>query len=260
MATLSPCDRFCLGDRGAVAPGRIADFCILAEGREFRVKETWKRGAPAGGIPYRRPELLRTPFRCAIPGPDTLRITGSGEARVIGLVPGQITTRELRLPVHGEEIPDTDRDILKIVACDRYGRGLACVGLVQGFGLGQGAIASSVSHDAHNVLAAGASDRDITAAIREVVARDGGLACVSGDAALVLPLECAGLMSASPYDEVAGRLGELDRMVASLGGIPQAFMQLSFLALPVIPELRITPRGLFDAAAFLPVDLFVPRT
>jgi adenine deaminase len=256
MATLSPCDRFGLTDRGAIAPGRIADFCVLGEGKEFRVRQAYRRGVLVGEIPYRRPDLLRTPFRCTPPDPASLRIHGSGEARVIGLVPGQITTRDLRFPVHGGELPDTGRDILKIVACDRYGRGGAGVGLVHGFGLQAGAIASSVSHDAHNVLAAGASDREISRAVREVVASDGGLACVSGDRALVLPLGCAGLMAADPYPEVAARLGELDRMVASLGGIPRAFMQLSFLALPVIPELRITPRGLFDAGAFRPVDLF----
>lgn len=259
MATLSPCDRFGLADRGALAPGRIADFCVLEEGREFQVRETWKRGVPVGEIPYREPELLRTPFRYTPPGPEVLRIGGDGEARVIGLVPGQITTRALRFPVHGDGIPDPGRDLLKIVACDRYGRGGVGLGLVHGFGLREGAIASSVSHDAHNILAAGASDREISLALREVVARDGGIACVRGDEALVLPLECAGLMSGEPYGKVAARLGELDRMVASLGGIPHAFMQLSFLALPVIPELRITPRGLFDAAAFRPVDLFVGR-
>jgi adenine deaminase len=256
MATLSPCDRFGLADRGALAPGRMADFCVLGEGKEFRVKQTYRRGVPVGEIPYRRPELLRTPFRCTPPDPADLHIRGSGEARVIGLVPGQITTRDLRFPVHGDETPDTGRDILKIVACDRYGRGGTGTGFVHGFGLRGGAIASSVSHDAHNVLAAGASDREISRAIREVVAMDGGLACVSGDTILTLSLGCAGLMSAEPYPEVAARLGELDRMVASLGGIPHAFMQLSFLALPVIPELRITPRGLFDAGAFRPVDLF----
>ncbi|HMK16534.1 MAG TPA: adenine deaminase C-terminal domain-containing protein, partial [Methanomicrobiales archaeon] len=105
-----------------------------------------------------------------------------------------------------------------------------------------------------------ASDREISGAIREVVARDGGIACARGGEVLIQPLECAGIMSAEPFGEVAARLGELDRMAASLGCIPHAFMQLSFLALPVIPELRITPRGLFDAAAFRPVDLFTGRS
>ncbi|MDD1666055.1 MAG: adenine deaminase [Methanomicrobiales archaeon] len=256
MATLSPCERFGLQDRGAIAPGRVADFCVLGEGREFRVRETWKRGVPARGIPYRRPAVLRTPFRATLPDAASLRIEASGEARVIGLVPGQIATRELRYEVRGRELPDTGRDILKIVACDRYGRGGVGVGLVHGLGLASGAIASSVSHDAHNILAAGASDGEIARAIREVASRDGGMAAVSGERATVLPLECAGLMSAEPFEKVAGRLGELDREVASLGGIPRSFMQLSFLALPVIPELRITPRGLFDATSFRRVDLF----
>jgi adenine deaminase len=131
------------------------------------------------------------------------------------------------------------------------------VGLVHGFGLVSGAIATSVSHDAHNILAAGASDREIARAIREVALGDGGMVAVSGDEATVLPLECAGLMSAEPYEKVAARLSELDRMVASLGGIPRSFMHLSFLALPVIPELRITPRGLFDTVALRHVDLFL---
>ena len=256
MATLSPCDRFGLADRGAVAPGRIADFCVLEDGKEIRVKKTYKRGVPAGEIPYRKPGVLRTPFSCTIPDAASLRINGSGEARIIGLVPGQITTRSLSYPVRGDEIPDTERDILKIVACDRYGRGRVGVGLVHGFGLASGAIASSVSHDAHNILAAGTSDAEIIRAIREVAARDGGMVAVSGKKTTVLPLECAGLMSAEPYERVALRLTELDEEAASLGASPYPFMQLSFLALPVIPELRITPQGLFDSVAFRHVDLF----
>lgn len=257
MATLSPCERFGLSDRGAIAPGRIADFCVLEDEREFRVKRTWKGGVTVGEIPYRRPEVLRTPFRCTIPDLASLRIRGSGEARVIGLIHGQIATRNLRFSVRGDEIPDIERDILKLVACDRYGRGGVGLGLVHGFGLASGAIASSVSHDAHNILAVGASDREIISAIREVAAGDGGMAAVSGDETLTLPLECAGLMSADPYEKVVKRLAGLDELVASLGGIPHSFMHLSFLALPVIPELRITPRGLFDAVAFRHVDLFV---
>ena len=257
MATLSPCERFGLTDRGAIAPGRIADFCVLEEGGEFRVKRTYKRGVQVGDLPYRRSEVLRTPFRCTIPDPASLRIRGSGEARVIGLIPGQIATRHLKFPVHGDKIPDIERDILKVVACDRYGRGGVAVGLVHGFGLASGALASSVSHDAHNILAVGASDREIARAIREVAAGDGGLVAVSGDEALALPLACAGLMSADPYEEVAARLAGLGEKVASLGGVPHSFMHLSFLALPVIPELRITPHGLFDAVAFRHVDLFV---
>jgi adenine deaminase len=257
MATLSPCERFGLEDRGVIAPGRVADFCILDGGREFRVKRTYRRGTPVVDIPYRRPEVLRTPFSCLIPDQASLRIRGSGEARVIGLLPGQIATRSLRYRIRGNEVPDTRRDILKIVACDRYGRGRVGVGLVHGFCLSHGAIASSVSHDAHNILATGATDGEIIRAIREVAAGDGGMVVVTGEESSCLPLECAGLMSAGPYDAVAKRLTELDEEVASLGGRDHSFMYLSFLALPVIPELRITPRGLFDAGASRHVDLFI---
>jgi adenine deaminase len=256
MATLSPCERFGLADRGAIAPGRIADFCVLEDGKEFRVKRTYKRGVPAVDIPYQKPGVLRTPFACIVPDAASIRIRGSGDARVIGLIPGQITTKNLRCPVRGNEIPDTGRDILKVVACDRYGRGRMGVGLVHGFGLTSGAIGSSVSHDAHNVLAVGASNGEIIRAIREVAVRDGGMAAVSGEKTTILPLECAGLMSAEPYDRVAARLTELDEEAASHGALPHPFMHLSFLALPVIPELRITPRGLFDSVVCRPVDLF----
>jgi len=257
MATLSPCERFGLPDRGALAPGRIADFCILEERKEFFVKRTFKRGIPCGEIPYRKPEILRTPFSCTIPDAGTLRICGEGDARVIGLVPGQIATRLLTFPVRGAEVPDLKHDILKLVACDRYGRGRTGVGLVHGFGLVSGAIASSVSHDAHNIIAAGASDGEIIRAIREVVSMDGGMVAVSGERVTALPLECAGLMSAEPYETVAERLTSLEGEVAALGASPHPFMHLSFLALPVIPELRITTRGLFDSVAFRPVELFI---
>ncbi|HUK93173.1 MAG TPA: adenine deaminase C-terminal domain-containing protein, partial [Methanomicrobiales archaeon] len=258
MATLSPCDRFGLADRGALAPGRVADFCVLEPGEEFRVKRTYKKGVAIGAIARLRPGVLRTPFSCTVPDEASIRIRGSGEARVIGLVPGQITTRGLRYPVRGDEIPDTGRDILKVIACDRYGRGGVGVGLVHGFGLAGGAIASSVSHDAHNILATGASDREILRAVREVVEMDGGMVAVSGERVTALPLECAGLMSAEPCEKVADRLAMLEEEVVSLGGREHGFMYLSFLALPVIPELRITPRGLFDTVAFRPADLFVP--
>ncbi|MDD1653797.1 MAG: adenine deaminase [Methanomicrobiales archaeon] len=256
MATLSPCDRFRLMDRGALSPGRLADFCILEPGSGFTVARTYKRGRPAGGMPYRKPRGIRRPFACTPPGPDRLRFTGSGEARVIGLVPGQITTRDLRYSVEEGGIPDTGRDILTAVVCDRY-RDTGCgIGPVHGFGLQGGAIAASVSHDAHNIVAVGDGGEAIAAAIRKVISREGGLVAVGGEEETALSLPVAGLMSLEPYDRVAARLGELDRHVERLGGIPHAFMYLSFLALTVIPALRITPRGLVDVTAGTVVPVF----
>ncbi len=253
MATLTPSDRFGLHDRGAIAPGRCADFCIVDAEGGFRVLETYKKGTRIHDLPYHRSGGVRCPFEGRVP--DRLDITGAGEARVIGLVEGEIHTRDLRYAV--ESIPDTERDILKVVVCDRYrNRGFG-LGLVHGLGFSEGAIAASVSHDAHNIVAAGVEDSAIRRAIGEVIALRGGMVAVSGSGCTRLPLECAGLMSEQPYDEVVRRLRELQRRVAGMGGIEHAFMYLSFLALTVIPELRVTIRGPFDAVAFRDVPLFI---
>ncbi|UYU18873.1 hypothetical protein OH143_01910 [Methanoculleus submarinus] len=175
---------------------------------------------------------------------------------MIEIVPGQITTRDLRYPVDAAGIPDLDRDILKAVVIDRYRATGSGVGLVHGFHLQEGAIAGSVSHDSHNIVAVGAGDADIVRAVAEVVRLGGGLAVVSGDDITALPLECAGLMSALPYDEVVRRLAALEEHARRLGAIANPFMYLSFLALTVIPEVRVTERGVFDVGAFTDVPLF----
>ncbi|MDI6718785.1 MAG: adenine deaminase [Methanomicrobiales archaeon] len=253
MATLTPSERFGLSDRGAIAPGRWADFCIVDGEGGFRVLETYKKGIRIRDLPYRRSGGVSCAFESRVP--ERLDLAGAGEARVIGLVQGEIRTRDLRYSV--ESIPDTERDILKVVVCDRYrNRGFG-LGLVHGLGFSEGAIAASVSHDAHNIVAAGVEDSAILRAIGEVIALRGGMVAVSRGGCTRLPLECAGLMSEQPYDEVARRLRELQRRVAAMGGIEDAFMYLSFLALTVIPELRVTIRGPFDAVAFRDVPLFV---
>jgi len=171
-------------------------------------------------------------------------------------VPGQIVTRDLRCPVDAADIPDTDRDILKAVVTDRYRGGGSGIGLVHGLGLREGALAGSVSHDSHNIVAVGVGDADIVRAIGEVVRLGGGLAAVLGDEVTALPLECAGLMSALPYDEVARSLAALEEHARRLGAVENPFMYLSFLALTVIPATRVTERGVFDVTAFKDVPLF----
>ncbi|MDK2915458.1 MAG: adenine deaminase [Euryarchaeota archaeon] len=256
MATLSAAERFGLHDRGALAPGRLADFCVVDDPDRFRVLQTFKRGAEVVDAGYLPPACPASPMRVRVPEPDDIRITGRGEARVIGIVPGQITTRGLRCSVDAARIPDIGRDILKAVVTDRYRESGSGVGLVHGFGLKEGAIAGSVSHDSHNIVAVGVGDADILRAIAEVVRLGGGLAVVSGNDVTVLPLECAGLMSALPYDEVVRRLAALEEHARRLGAIENPFMYLSFLALTVIPELRVTERGVFDVGSFSDVTLF----
>jgi adenine deaminase len=142
------------------------------------------------------------------------------------------------------------------MVCDRYHNTGCGVGPVQGFRLQEGAIAASVSHDAHNIVAVGAEEGPLLAAIRRVIDLEGGLVAVGRDGETVLPLPVAGLMSLEPCDRVAARLAELDHHVDRLGGIPHAFMYLSFLALTVIPALRLTPRGLYDVASGNHVPVF----
>jgi adenine deaminase len=257
MATLSAAERFRLFDRGALSPGRQADFCVLSDLSNFSIRSTYKRGVaiskqrPAAGT--REPR----PFICTAPDRHAIRISGRGTARVIGIVPHQIVTRSLKCDVDARDLPDTGRDILKAVVCNRYRDHSCGVGLVHGFALSRGAIAASISHDAHNIVAVGASDAEILRAIGAVIRSRGAMAVVDGEKETVLPLECAGLMSLLSYEDVVGQLDQLGAATAGLGAISDPFMYLSFLALTVIPELRVTDRGVFDAITFSDVPLFI---
>jgi adenine deaminase len=259
MATLTPAERFRLDDRGALVPGRVADFCLLEKGRIFSVEKMFRRGiipdlaspVPCIPVPGR--------FGCNAPQPDDISLQGSGMAKVIGLVPGQIITERLDLPVRADSVPDIRQDILKAVVCNRYKAGRIGTALVHGFLLSRGAIAGSVSHDSHHVVAAGVEDQDICRAIALVIRSGGGLAVVSGDEESVLPLPCAGLMSIEPYEAVYDSLAELNDHIERLGGIENAFMYLSFLALSVLPRLRITDRGLFDSEVYQDIPVFAGR-
>ncbi|HXX56025.1 MAG TPA: adenine deaminase [Methanoregula sp.] len=259
MATLSPAERFGLSDRGALSPGRRADFCLIDDPEEFVVRKVFRAGTEVTGTQYSPKSSLGpgSRFGGRPPAPGGIAITGSGEARVIGLVPGQIVTNSLRYGIDSGNIPDFGRDILKLVVCSRYRPGACGVGLVHGFGFRNGAIASSISHDAHNVIGAGTNDADILAAIGEVFRHQGAMAAVAGETRVVLPLDCGGLMSSLPYQEVVRHLGLLSRATSEqMGGIGDPFMYLSFLALTVVPSLRITDRGVFDAETFRDVPLF----
>ncbi len=257
MATLSAAERFGLSDRGALAPGRLADFCVLSGSKIFTVKTVYKRGVEQRGIPGKPSLWDPHPFLCSAPAPDTIRLDGRGRARVIGIVPHQIITEQLVVTIDTREIPDIARDILKVVVCNRY-RDRSCgVGLVHGFGLERGAIASSVSHDAHNIVAVGTSDDEILRAIDTVIKTRGAMVVADGQEKTTLPLGCAGLMSLLPYEEVVSQQETLKTAVSRLGAVADPFMYLSFLTLTVIPDLRITDRGVFDVGQFADVPLFL---
>jgi adenine deaminase len=188
---------------------------------------------------------------------EKLKLTASStELPVIEVVAGQIVTRKRYLKVkkvNGQVIPDTERDILKLAVAERHrATGNIGLGMVTGFGLKKGAMASSVAHDSHNIVAVGTSDEDILTAIREIERLQGGLVAVADGRVLAsLGLPIAGLLSDETLESVVNRLGKLDRAATELGNrLPSPFATLSFLALPVIPELKLTDLGLVDVAAF----------
>ncbi len=257
MATLSAAGMFGLHDRGAISPGRLADFSIVDTKTEFVVKKAYRRGKECltKFVPLTPP--APPGMQATIPDVADFSLSGTGLARVIGIVPGQIITRELHCDVHCGALPDLEQDIIKTTVCSRYCPGVHMTGLVHGFSFEQGAIAGSVSHDAHNIIAAGTSDEELRKAIAAVIRNKGGLAAVNGNDVTVLPLENAGLMSGKPYEEVVEQLGMLHSATRRMGGIDDPFMYLSFLCLPVIPQLRLTVRGLFSVEKFEKVPLFV---
>ena len=154
--------------------------------------------------------------------------------------------------------PDTDRDILKLVVVERHGgTGNIGIGLVNGFGLKNGALASSIAHDSHNIIAAGTNDRDIYAAVSEIERLNGGIVAVNeGKVLASLALPVAGLLSDEPMETVVSKLDKLEKSAEQLGsGLSSPFSTLSFMALPVIPELRLTDMGLVDVVQFKFIEI-----
>jgi adenine deaminase len=221
----------------------------------YRGRLVARQGEPLFPFSRPRPRGLAEAVNIKPFGIEDLRLDITAEtASVIEVVPGQIITRKrLERLRTGIFVPDTGRDILKAVVVERHrATGNIGRGLVMGFGLKRGALASSIAHDSHNIVAVGTNDEDIYVAVKEIEARNGGLVAVAGGRVLAsLALPIAGLLSDRPLREVAGRLGALERAAVELGsGLASPFSTLSFLALPVIPELRLTDRGLVDVNEF----------
>ena len=185
-----------------------------------------------------------------------------GQARIIGLVPDQIVTRALSDTVrveNGLAVADPARDILKLAVIERHGRGgTVGLGFVQGFGLREGALASSVAHDSHNIIAVGTNDADMLVAAQALADMQGGQVAVAGGTVLAaVPLPIAGLMSDQPVEAVRAQVDALNAATRGLGcPLHAPFMALSFLALPVIPSLKLTDQGVVDVEQFALVPLF----
>jgi len=270
MATLNPAERFGLTHLGAVAPGRQADLVVFSDLSSLRVEEVYirgnliaKNGKPTAGIRSPAPVPAPPSMKVNLQTLDFKRTADGRRLRVIDVIPDQIVTRQAiePAPLEGNRlVSDPSRDLLKIAVVERHtGSGRIGLGVVRGIGLRQGALASSVAHDSHNIIVTGVTDADMTAAVGAVVKMGGGIAAAAGGRiAARLPLPVAGLMSLEPVQAVSDAMDRLVREAHDLGSpLKDPFMTLSFLALPVIPELKITDRGLVDVRQFRHVSLFV---
>jgi adenine deaminase len=264
-ATLNPATWHGLHELGAVAPGYRADLLVLPDLERFVPEVVLKNGAPVAEFPRAEvPDWVRQTVRVGALGPEMFRVPWSaGRARVIGIVPGQIVTESLADEPRrhaGEAIADAERDLAKIAVVERHlGTGRVGVGFVRGFGLQRGALASSVAHDAHNIVVVGMNDASMAAAVRRLANRGGGIVVVDGAEVLAeLPLPIAGLLSDAPHDVVVERSRRLIEAARELGcTLESPFQHLAFLALSVIPSLKLTDRGLVDVDRFelVPLEL-----
>jgi adenine deaminase len=268
MATLNPAEHYGLRDRGAVAPGRRADLFVTSDLRELPVDLV----VAGGRVVARDGQRLRDSVASAAALPDTFHVAwpadlrlpaGGRRARVIGIVVDQLVTtahvEDVRVE-DGVAVADPDRDMLRMSVIERHrATGNVGMGFVRGFGLRRGAMASSVANDCHNIVVVAADDEDGLAAAHAVADMGGGIAVVVGgelQAAMALPI--AGLMADEPPEVVADQLDAATSAARQLGcAVPAPFMAMSFLALPVIPHLKLTDRGLVDVDAFAFTDVFV---
>jgi len=268
MATINAARYFRLHDRGGIGPGYIANFITITDLAKLEIdmvfyqgKMVARQGKPLFSLPPVTPELADTvhikPLTAESMSLRAKRSNLSEETYpVIEIVPGQIVTKKVleRIEVvDGIVMPAPERDILKLVVVERHrASGNIGLGLVKGFGLKKGVLASSVAHDSHNIVVVGSNDRDILKAIEEINRLQGGLVvCANGEILASLPLSIAGLLSPEPLDLVVSQHEKVEKAAASLGKLPPApFALLSFLALPVIPEMRLTDLGLVDVGEF----------
>lgn len=250
---------------GAIAPGYQADLLVLGDLERFQPEVVLKAGRRVGEIPHPEvPEWVKHSVRIQPVSADSFRIgwgDASAQARVIGLVPDQVVTElVLERPTvrDGAAVADPARDLAKIAVVERHlGTGRIGLGFVRGSGLQRGALASTVAHDAHNIVALGVRDEDLAHAVGRLAELGGGIVAVEGgEVRAELPLPVAGLLADAPLAEVVRRslaCNDAARALGWTGATP--FLTLSFLALSVIPHLKITDRGLVDVDRFQLVPL-----
>jgi adenine deaminase len=270
MASINTARHYGLNDLGAIAPGYHADMVTFKDLRDIQPTRTF-----ASGVLVAQDGHMLRPLRNKVAPPVNNMTAGfvdansfhiparGGKARVIVVQAEQIVTgEEIAVPrtEAGAVVADPGRDILKIAVVERHsGTGHVGLGLVKGLGLQEGALASSIAHDSHNVVVIGASDTDMALAVQTVNSMQGGIAAVrSGEVLAKVALPVAGLMSEQPLAVMRDGMRDLLAASRALGcPLTNPYMQMAFLALPVIPQLKLTDRGLVDVGKFALCDLFV---
>jgi len=265
-ASLSAAEAFGLKDRGQIAPGRRADIVVLAgDPADCRAAMVLCGGVVADDAAFAARQVVAPVARGSVHLPavtaGSFRYSGTApQTPVIGIIEGKILTAHLHevIPaVAGDRRPDPARDLARIAVVERHGKnGNIATGFVRGFGMVRGAIASTVCHDHHNVAVVGQDYTDMARAVDRLGQIEGGFVVVAGGEVLAeLALPVAGLMSLEPFEHVRDRLIDLRAAARSLGVVlEEPFLQLAFLALPVIPHLKITDHGLVDVDAFAVID------
>ena len=270
IATINTARHYRLQNLGAIAPRYWADFIVFDDLKNFRVRQTWKKGvlvAENGKFLAKNPAkvfLPRSTMNLRYKPTDfAVKPSGSKKIKVIEIIPDQIVTKTAVVAPKisgGEIVADPSRDILKMVVVERHrATGNVGVGFVRGFKLKRGAIASTVAHDAHNVIVAGTNDADILFAIKELERLQGGqVAVADGKVIAKLPLPIAGLVTDASLPKAMRLIDDLNAAAHSLGcDLAAPFMTLSFLALSPIPSLKLTDQGLIDAGKLEKTSLFV---
>ena len=265
MVTVNPAAHYGL-NTGLIAPGKPADIVVVDDLTNFKVKEVYIDGnivAREGKALFSvNPVELESTFKISSKEPADFEISsskGEEKVRVIDVLEGQLLTEEseaILSAAEGKIDPDVENDILKIAVLERYGHNKMVNAFVHGFGLKDGAIASSVAHDSHNIIAVGTNSQDMADAVNNLVKNNGGLVTASKECIHSLKLPIGGLMSTKSAEEVAFKLEVLHNATADMGcKLASPFMTLSFLALLVIPKLKISDMGLFDVEKFDFVDV-----
>jgi len=263
MSTVNPAKHYNL-NVGLLSQGDPADFVIVNNLKDFKVIETYIDGklvARDSEPLFELPEVKTiNSFDMKQKDVNDFKIKsnkemGSAKVNVIGIVENQIITKKLTetLKIENFEIlPDSERDILRIAVAERYGKSNLALGFIKGFKLKKGAVASSIAHDSHNIIAIGLDKKDIVKAINAIREMQGGITVVKNDRILIkLPLPIAGLMSDKPAEKVVEKLDKFHAILKELGcTLNSPLMILSFMSLPVIPEIKLTDMGLFDVEKF----------